>query len=92
VPGPAWLALRPLLNRGPAWIARGTLPKVARERLGLSWSPADEIVLRTMLTSLRASWPLVPRPLRYMPRARAAWRREEAAARAAARPDARAAA
>jgi uncharacterized protein (DUF2236 family) len=92
VPGPAWLALRPLLSRGPAWIARGTLPKVARETLGLSWSPADAIVLRTMLTSLRASWPLVPGPLRYLPRARAAWRREAGAARDAAGQGARAAA
>ena len=74
-------ALRPLVSRGPTWIARGTLPPAAREMLGLSWSTADEIVLRTMLTSLRASWPLVPGPLRYLPRARTAMRREAALAR-----------
>jgi uncharacterized protein (DUF2236 family) len=85
VPGPAWAALRPLASRGPTWIARGTLPPAARATLGLSWSTAEEIVLRTMLTSLRASWPLVPGPLRYLPRARAAWRREAAAAREGAR-------
>lgn len=82
--GPAWAALRPLASRGPTWIARGTLPPAARDTLGLSWSTAEEIVLRTLLTSLRASWPLVPGPLRYLPRARNAIRREATLARAAA--------
>jgi uncharacterized protein (DUF2236 family) len=76
VPGPAWAALRPLVNRGPAWIARGTLPPRARATLGLSWSPADERALRLLQTGVRTSWPLVPPPLRYLPRARAAFRRE----------------
>jgi uncharacterized protein (DUF2236 family) len=75
VPGPAWAVLRPLANRGPAWIARGTLPQAARDTLGLSWTAADALVLRSLLTGVRASWPLVPAPLRYMPRARAGFRR-----------------
>jgi uncharacterized protein (DUF2236 family) len=82
--GPAWAALRPLAGRGPTWVARGTLPPAARDMLGLSWSTAEDMILRTMLTSLRASWPLVPGPLRYLPRARTAMRREAALARAAA--------
>jgi uncharacterized protein (DUF2236 family) len=82
--GPAWAALRPLASRGPTWVARGTLPPAARDMLGLSWSTAEELILRTMLTSLRASWPLVPGPLRYLPRARTGMRREAARARAAA--------
>jgi uncharacterized protein (DUF2236 family) len=80
VPGPAWAALRPLVNRGPTWIARGTLPVPARDMLGLPWSTADAVALKTMLTGLRASWPLVPPTLRYLPRARAAFKREAAAA------------
>ena len=82
--GPAWTALRPLASRGPTWIARGTLPPAARDLLGLSWSTAEEMILRTLLTSLRASWPLVPGPLRYLPRARTAMRREAALAQTAA--------
>ena len=82
--GPAWTALRPLASRGPTWVARGTLPPAARDMLGLSWSTADEMLLRTLLTSLRASWPLVPGPLRYLPRARTAMRREAALPRVAA--------
>jgi uncharacterized protein (DUF2236 family) len=73
--GPAWWVLRPLVARGPTWIARGTLPAPAREMLGLTWSAADEVALRTAMTSLRASWPLVPEPFRWHPRAWAGIRR-----------------
>jgi uncharacterized protein (DUF2236 family) len=82
--GPAWWVLRPLVARGPTWIARGTLPAEARELLGLTWSTADEVALRAMMTSLRASWPLVPEPFRWHPRAWSAIRRAERAQRAAA--------
>jgi uncharacterized protein (DUF2236 family) len=74
--GPAWWAMKPLVARGPTWIARGTLPVQARERLGLSWSVADDVALRSMLKALVLSWPLVPEPLRWHPRAWKAVRRE----------------
>lgn len=67
--------LKPLVARGPTWIARGTLPAQARERLGLSWSAAEDVALKSMLASLRLSWPLVPEPLRWHPRAWQAVRR-----------------
>jgi uncharacterized protein (DUF2236 family) len=73
--GPPWWVLRPLVARGPTWVARGTLPPAARETLGLSWSRADELALRGLMTWLRASWPLVPEPLRWHPRAWKAVRR-----------------
>jgi uncharacterized protein (DUF2236 family) len=76
--GPAWWVLRPLIERGPTWIARGTLPPEARTMLGLSWSTADEVALRSMMTSLRLSWPLVPEPFRWHPRAWKAIRRASA--------------
>jgi uncharacterized protein (DUF2236 family) len=82
--GPAWWALRPLVARGPTWIARGTLPPAARETLGLTWSTADEVALRAMMTSLRASWPLVPEPFRWHPRAWSGIRRAARKAAAAA--------
>lgn len=80
--GPAWWAMRPLVEVGPAWIARGTLPAPARAKLGLSWSAAEERALRAMFRSIAAVWPLVPHDWRYMPRARAAWRRERDQGRA----------
>jgi uncharacterized protein (DUF2236 family) len=67
--GPAWWVLKPFVRRGPTWIARGTLPPQARETLGLTWSTADDVALKSMLASLRLSWPLVPEPLRWLSRA-----------------------
>lgn len=77
--GPAWALLRPLVQVGPAWIARGTLPPAARATLGLSWTTAEDVALKAMLRTLGAAWPLVPHDWRYLPRARAAWRRERRA-------------
>jgi uncharacterized protein (DUF2236 family) len=74
--GLPWLALRPLVARGPTFVARGTLPTPAREMLGLSWSKADEIALRGLLAPLRYGWPLVPEALRWHPRAWTGVRRE----------------
>lgn len=74
--GPAWWCLRPAVSVAPAWIARGTLPAQARERLGLSWSRSDEAALRALFGATNAAWRLVPHDLRYLPRARAAFRRE----------------
>lgn len=67
--GLPWLTLRPFVTRGPTFVARGTLPTAARERLGLSWSVTDEVALRAMLAPLRLVWPLVPEPARWYPRA-----------------------
>jgi uncharacterized protein (DUF2236 family) len=77
--GPPWWVLRPFVARGPTFVARGTLPEAAREVLGLSWSRADAVALGGLLTWLRASWPLVPEPLRWHPRAWRAIRRAKAA-------------
>jgi uncharacterized protein (DUF2236 family) len=82
--GPAWWVLKPLVARGPTWIARGTLPVPARRMLGLSWSAADDVALKSMLKSLQLSWPLVPEPLRWHPKAWRAIRREQRRAEAAA--------
>jgi uncharacterized protein (DUF2236 family) len=74
--GLPWMALRPFVARAPKFVARGTLPVPARELLGLPWSTADEVALRGMLAPLRASWPFVPEPLKWHPRAWTGVRRE----------------
>lgn len=74
--GLPWLAMKPFVTRAPTFVARGTLPVPAREKLGLRWSKADEVALRGMLAPLRFSWPLVPEPLRWHPRAWTGVRRE----------------
>jgi uncharacterized protein (DUF2236 family) len=76
LPRPAWRVISPMLTN-PMWrVAIGMLAPETRETLGLSWSDADERQLRRMATAVRRSWRLVPRRLRYMPRARAGFRRE----------------
>jgi uncharacterized protein (DUF2236 family) len=74
--GLPWMAMRPFVTIAPTFVARGTLPAPAREKLGLSWSALDEIALRGMLAPLRASWPFVPEPLKWHPRAWTGVRRQ----------------
>lgn len=69
--GLPWTVMKPFVTRGPTFVARGTLPVPAREKLGLSWSALDEAALRGLLAPLRFGWPLVPEPARWHPRA---WR------------------
>lgn len=69
--GLPWAMLRPFVTRGPTFMARGTLPVPAREKLGLTWSARDELALRGLLAPLRHGWPLVPERARWHPRA---WR------------------
>ncbi|HET6508669.1 MAG TPA: oxygenase MpaB family protein [Baekduia sp.] len=76
--GLPWMTLRPLFARVPTFVGRGTLPAAAREKLGLSWSKADEVALRGLLAPLRHGWPLVPERLRWHPRAWTGVRREAA--------------
>lgn len=80
IPRPLWWALRPLVMGGSIWLGAGTLPPVARERLGLAWTARDERRLRLLARAVRALARVVPHDLRYFPRARAAWRRERRAA------------
>jgi uncharacterized protein (DUF2236 family) len=67
--GLPWFAMRPFVARAPTFVARGTLLVAAREKLGLTWSARDEVALQALLAPLRLSWPLVPEPLRWHPRA-----------------------
>jgi uncharacterized protein (DUF2236 family) len=69
IPGPAWATVRPLIGFSAPWLARGTLPLQARETLGIDWSLADELTLRTLRTLVRTAWPILPAPLRRLPRA-----------------------
>ena len=69
IPGPAWATVRPLIGVSAPWLARGTLPLQARETLGISWNLADELTLRTLRALVRTAWPILPSPLRRLPRA-----------------------
>ena len=75
IPRPLWWALRPLVMGGSMWLAIGTIPPAARAKLGMPWTARDERRLRLLARVVRTLWPLVPRDLRWFPRARRGWRR-----------------
>jgi uncharacterized protein (DUF2236 family) len=78
--GPLWWCLQPLLVGGVRWVARGTLPPVLRERLGLRWTASDQRRLRLLAGFLRLAWRVLPGEWGYFPRARRAIRRARLAA------------
>lgn len=67
IPDPLWRMARLPLFDGQRWIARGTLPPVLRERLGLRWSSGDAQRLRLLAGTVRATWPHLPIAMRYPP-------------------------
>ncbi len=74
--GPLWALLRRPVGGGLTWIARGTLDPLLRERLGLTWSPAEECLLRGLARVVRSAWRLLPGHIGMSYVARAAYRRE----------------
>mgnify|MGYP001028135399 CR=1 FL=1 len=75
IPRPVWWLARPLVMRGSLFVARGTLPPRAREKLGWRWTRRDELLLRALGLAVRAVRRALPRRWRYLPRARAGWER-----------------
>lgn len=76
IPRIVWAGLRPAAVRLGPWLGRVTLPRVARERLGVDRSFVDEAALGALRTAVRRTWPLLPHALRRQPRALVADRRE----------------
>lgn len=74
-PAAGLVLLRPVVMGGSMWLAAGTIPPLARERLGLTWTARDERRLRLLARVTRAVFRLLPHDLRYFPRARKGWRR-----------------
>lgn len=75
LPGPVWAGVRPVAARALPWLARVTLPRPAREILGITLSPADRLAFATLATTVRTTWPATPPVLRRLPRARSGDRR-----------------
>lgn len=81
IPMPVWAGVRPVASRMLPWLARVTLPRPAREILGVSVTAADRAALAALATSVRAAWPATPPVARRMPRARSGDRRVTTAPR-----------
>lgn len=75
LPGPVWRLLRPVVARSFVWLTVGMYDPPVRRRLGYSWGPRDERLLRLITLVVRNGWKLVPFEWRYHPRARTAWQR-----------------
>jgi uncharacterized protein (DUF2236 family) len=80
LPGWLWRPVAPLGSGMLRSLTIATLPQAAAAKLGLEASASDRRRLRTVSALVRRAWPAVPAPLRYMPRARAAFARERVAA------------
>lgn len=64
---PLWRVLMYLPGRLQYFVTVGTLPEAARQRLGLSWTAADERRLRRLGWLVARVVPLLPERLRYLP-------------------------
>jgi uncharacterized protein (DUF2236 family) len=62
-----WRYLRTPVVGGGRWVARGTLPPVVRERLGLAWTASDERRLRALRAGVRGTFAVLPEDWRYGP-------------------------
>ena len=72
IPEVVWRLVGPAFGRLLVWIARGTLPPVARDKLGWEWSAADERRLRRFGGAVRIGFRILPERWRLTPIARRA--------------------
>jgi uncharacterized protein (DUF2236 family) len=88
IPQPLWRMLGPLGGIGFREVLIGTIPPAVREIFGLRWTQRNQLTFDAFRKAVAYTWPLLPYPVRIMPRARAAYARqgrmglEEALARA----------
>jgi uncharacterized protein (DUF2236 family) len=85
LPEPLWRMMRPFLIDCTMFLFRTTLPEPVREKLGLTPTAADRRRLRRFARAVQLIWSVLPRRLRYLPRAYRALERQPAA-RALPRP------
>lgn len=79
LPDPAWRLLRSQIIPHYEWLTVGMFHPAVRERLGYTWTDADERKLRRLGQAVRRTWNLIPKSQRYHPRARAGWQRASGA-------------
>ncbi len=75
MPTPLWDQLFKPLVAGQRWIAAGLLEPPVREKVGLRWTPGDEVLLRLFGKAVQLVFVGVPDEIRLHPRALAAYRR-----------------
>ncbi|WP_280268632.1 oxygenase MpaB family protein [Nocardia wallacei] len=64
---PAWNLVAAPVSRMQYFFTVGTTPEIARRRLGLTWTAADERKLRALGWVIGRTVPLLPERIRYFP-------------------------
>ena len=77
LPDPVWALARVAVSRGFVWLTVGLYDEPVRRKLGYRWRAVDELAFRAVGRAVAAGWRLVPRDLRFHPRARTAWQRAD---------------
>ncbi|MFI1917270.1 oxygenase MpaB family protein [Nocardia sp. NPDC020380] len=78
VPKALWRALRyPVMAVG-VWISNATMPPRAREALGWKWTRLDQTAFDVFRHTVRLTWEIAPRRLRYIPESWAGMQRYRA--------------
>jgi uncharacterized protein (DUF2236 family) len=73
IPEPMWdNIIEPAARRAAPWLMAAMMDPRARDLLGLSWTRRDQFAFTALRQVVRATWPRLPRRLRYFPRAYAA--------------------
>jgi len=80
--GAAWTVTRLPLAHVLGLVSVGLLPEVLRRRFGVRWTPAKDLQLRALSTTLQATTPLMPSWLRNTGPGCMRWRHQEIARRA----------
>ncbi|WP_330181637.1 oxygenase MpaB family protein [Nocardia sp. NBC_01503] len=77
---PQWLywIFAPVLTRFGSFLMYGLLPESVRMTVGYTWSPWQERAFSMVAASIRITWPWLPRRIKYVQRARAAFDRDNA--------------
>ena len=75
MPTPIWDQFFKPLVGAQRWIAAGLFDPVVREKAGMRWTPADEILLRLFGKAVEVAFWAVPDEIRLHPRALSAYRR-----------------
>ncbi len=75
MPTPVWDQFFKPLIAGQRWIAAGLFDPAVREKAGMRWTPADEILLRLFGKAVEVAFWVVPDEIRLHPRALDAYKR-----------------
>ncbi|WP_052424935.1 oxygenase MpaB family protein [Streptomyces fulvoviolaceus] len=75
LPDRLWRPVGRRLGRLEVWVAAATLPPVIRDRMCLTWTTRDAALFAVFRRLIRLLAALLPHDARYLPQARAGWRR-----------------